>query len=382
MGIAKNLYEKGNHLGNVLVTVSDKKIGHDAGNGTFDYYNADIITANDYAPFGALLPGRKYSQPNTKYRYGFNGKENDNDIKGEGNQQDYGMRIYDPRLGRFLSEDPITKEYPELTPYQFASNSPISGIDMDGLEYVMRINPTNKEDPMQGITKAADLIIGSVMRWFQRGHSVGQNNYKIADEAQKADIKNHGSSEITAKTKALVYIGGYWYNGGVNSFVNPIENAKDAVTDFKNGNYLMGTLGIVSIVPGLGEVKALKYISAESKALIKTVGKFEHALKEIAIATKTGILSDAITVAKDLAGAVPKDAIEIFGKQGVLKGKLVGYEWKSSDGVFKRIRLDHDLKVGTHVNVTVGKQDYGILVNAGENQARQLGTNEIMKTIK
>jgi hypothetical protein len=35
------------------------------------------------------------------YRFGFNGKENDNEVKGEGNQQDYGMRVYDTRLGRF-----------------------------------------------------------------------------------------------------------------------------------------------------------------------------------------------------------------------------------------------------------------------------------------
>jgi hypothetical protein len=35
------------------------------------------------------------------YRYGFNGKENDNEVKGAGNQQDYGMRIYDPRWGSF-----------------------------------------------------------------------------------------------------------------------------------------------------------------------------------------------------------------------------------------------------------------------------------------
>lgn len=71
-----------------------------------------------------------------KYRYGFNGKENDNEIKGDGNQQDYGMRIYDPRVGRFLSVDPIISKYPELTPYQFASNRPIDGIDQDGLEYI------------------------------------------------------------------------------------------------------------------------------------------------------------------------------------------------------------------------------------------------------
>jgi len=69
------------------------------------------------------MTGRKYASGN-EYRYGFNGKENDNEVKGEGNQQDYGMRIYDPRLGRFLSVDPITADYPELTPYQYASNNP------------------------------------------------------------------------------------------------------------------------------------------------------------------------------------------------------------------------------------------------------------------
>ncbi|TWF40347.1 RHS repeat-associated protein [Chitinophaga polysaccharea] len=70
------------------------------------------------------------------YRYGFNGKENDNEVKGEGNQQDYGMRIYDPRIGKFLSVDPLTKKYPELTPYQFSSNSPILNVDLDGEESI------------------------------------------------------------------------------------------------------------------------------------------------------------------------------------------------------------------------------------------------------
>jgi|JI10StandDraft_1071094.scaffolds.fasta_scaffold41777_2 RHS repeat-associated protein len=68
------------------------------------------------------------------HRFGFNGKESDSEVKGEGNQQDYGMRVYDNRLGRFLSVDPIAKAYPELTPYQFASNRPIKAIDFDGLE--------------------------------------------------------------------------------------------------------------------------------------------------------------------------------------------------------------------------------------------------------
>ncbi|MDQ6755382.1 MAG: hypothetical protein M3004_00445 [Bacteroidota bacterium] len=93
------------------------------------------MKAINYYPGGMQMPGRTYSQSTSKYRYGFNGKENDNEVKGEGNQQDYGMRIYDPRLVRFLSVDPLTKEYPELTPYQFASNRTIDGIDLDGAEY-------------------------------------------------------------------------------------------------------------------------------------------------------------------------------------------------------------------------------------------------------
>jgi len=79
------------------------------------------------------MPGRKFNA-GTGYRYGFNGKENDNEVKGEGNQQDYGMRIYDPRLGRFLSVDPIANEYPWYSPYHFAGNTPIWALDLDGLE--------------------------------------------------------------------------------------------------------------------------------------------------------------------------------------------------------------------------------------------------------
>lgn len=79
------------------------------------------------------MPGRSYSAGN-QYRYGFNGKEQDNEVSGQGNQYDYGFRIYNPRLGKFLSVDPLTKSYPYFTPYQFAGNMPIAAIDLDGSE--------------------------------------------------------------------------------------------------------------------------------------------------------------------------------------------------------------------------------------------------------
>ncbi|ATL48222.1 hypothetical protein COR50_14200 [Chitinophaga caeni] len=129
----RRTYELTNHLGNVLATISDKRIPVYENDGTtVAYYDVDLLSAVDYYPFGMQMPGRVFNGGG--YRYGFNGKENDNEVKGEGSQQDYGMRVYDPRLGRFLSVDPITKQYPELTPCQFATNMPIWAVDLDGLE--------------------------------------------------------------------------------------------------------------------------------------------------------------------------------------------------------------------------------------------------------
>ncbi|RYZ47227.1 MAG: hypothetical protein EOP49_21975, partial [Sphingobacteriales bacterium] len=68
------------------------------------------------------------------YRYGFNGKEYDPEVYGEGNEQDYGMRIYDARIGKFLSVDPLIRYFPEYSSYQFAGNKPIAKIDVDGCE--------------------------------------------------------------------------------------------------------------------------------------------------------------------------------------------------------------------------------------------------------
>lgn len=121
------------------------------------------------------MPGRKYSA-SSLYRYGFNGKENDNEVKGEGNQQDCGMRIYDPRLVRFLSVDPLTKKYPELTPYQFASNSPIAGIDEDGLEFAY-YDKENKQVNINNNTTNEDKLKIVGVGWV--GYDTDKGGNKI-----------------------------------------------------------------------------------------------------------------------------------------------------------------------------------------------------------
>ncbi len=78
------------------------------------------------------MTDRSGSLPDVEYRYGFNGKESDNEVKGEANQQDYGFRVYDPRVGRFLSLDPLAEKYISWSPYNYCLNNPINHTDPSG----------------------------------------------------------------------------------------------------------------------------------------------------------------------------------------------------------------------------------------------------------
>ena len=102
-----------------------------------NYKMADVISVSDYYPFGMMMPERHWSSG--EYRFGFNSMERDDELKGSGNSYDFGARIYDSRVGRFLSIDPLFSAFPSESNYFFAGNFPILyNIDVDGkfkLEY-------------------------------------------------------------------------------------------------------------------------------------------------------------------------------------------------------------------------------------------------------
>ena len=151
------------------------------------------------------------------HRFSFNGKENDNEVKGIGNQQDYGFRIYDTRISRFLSVDPLSRQYPELTPYQFASDSPIENIDIDGLE----------------------------------GHPAGKDN---------ADNK-------TLQEKAITWIGGVG-SSILNDFSTAMSYFTDPETEVTPAEATFASLSIASIyvIPEAMEARATKTVINVEKA--------------------------------------------------------------------------------------------------------------------
>jgi len=138
--------------------MTDMKVGIDNnGAWTAEYYEATVVSAVDYYPFGSAMAGRKYNQGT--YRFGFNGKEEDSEW-GSQMIQDYGFRIYNPTIGKFLSVDPLTQSFPWFTPYQFASNTPIAAIDLDGLEAASGVAGVQNIEAIDGVRLKLSVDFG------------------------------------------------------------------------------------------------------------------------------------------------------------------------------------------------------------------------------
>jgi RHS repeat-associated protein len=126
-------YELANHLGNVLATINDRKKGYEIGmaNGIAEYYLADVATVSDYYAFGMQNMQRQFEA--NRYRYGFNGKEKDNETYNiDGGSLDFGSRIYNARIGTWLSLDPEMADFPNESPYVFCGANPVLYLDPDG----------------------------------------------------------------------------------------------------------------------------------------------------------------------------------------------------------------------------------------------------------
>ena len=130
-----------------------------------DYYNVEIAQATDYSPFGCELKGRNLKKTGVQksFRFGFQGQEGDDEIKGDGNSVNFEFRMHDPRLGRFFAVDPLAPKYPHNSPYAFSENRVIDAIELEGLEKYIVVKTFSKDvkkDPVISIAKWSDLFPG------------------------------------------------------------------------------------------------------------------------------------------------------------------------------------------------------------------------------
>ncbi len=144
------------------------------------------VQSTDYYPFGLA-----YSTNNlNKNKYLFSGKElQDASIGGTIlGLYDFGARQYDPVIGRWMTQDILSKNYAELSPYSYCANNPINLVDLNG----MKIDSLSEEK------------FESLLRMFQ--HEQRRANQKLDQlsdhEWQSTGMKNRISS-LEARTNSI-----------------------------------------------------------------------------------------------------------------------------------------------------------------------------------
>ena len=110
---AKRFYYLKDHLGSIRVVVNE---------------TGDIVSSDDYDPWGMQLNGRSTDGSYLNAKYKFTGKERDV----ETGYDYFGARYYDSRIGRWMQVDPLAEKYFGWSPYNYTLNNPLKFYDPDG----------------------------------------------------------------------------------------------------------------------------------------------------------------------------------------------------------------------------------------------------------
>jgi hypothetical protein len=167
-----------------MTVISNKPVPIDTtSDGLWDYFNASVVSATDYYPFGMGQPGRSFSSAD--YRYGFNGQEKTDEISGSGNHNTALFWEYDTRLGRRWNRDP--KPNPSVSDYACFNNNPIWNTDVLG----------DKPTPKQAAAMAAHVYGDKSDKILKGGWKVSGKDFGI----NKDNPDNGLKSQVYERTK-------------------------------------------------------------------------------------------------------------------------------------------------------------------------------------
>ena len=203
-------YELSNHLGNVLSVITDRKL---IGRYNTSYlFLPDVISYNNYYPFGMLVPNRH--EASESYRYGFQNQEKDDELKGEGNSINYTFRMHDPRTGRFFAIDPLAPSYPWNSPYAFSENKVIHAVELEGLEAHVLTQTFNDKGKVQSSSFAWDETAKPVkegqIHYVKRTVS-GSSIKRLRSVVEADDVDYQGTKlNPTPAPKSLIGTTGYY----------------------------------------------------------------------------------------------------------------------------------------------------------------------------
>jgi RHS repeat-associated protein len=191
-----------------------------------------------------ILPGR--TSTGNDYRYGFQGQEKDDELKGEGNSYDMSARMLDPRVRRWFSVDPLVNK--TMDAYGFVYQNPINIIDPTGMEGEQVIKNYSPDDWVIGkdgkdvwdenVTSATDLLgrtyvgktLEDVKSHYTENNNISYRAYQYLNGGflEKTDIDSYYNAKVPLAIKDM-FNKYKWYSNLVESGDTRADNGIDPI---------------------------------------------------------------------------------------------------------------------------------------------------------
>jgi hypothetical protein len=237
-------------------------------------------------------------------------------VEGVGDQVDYGMRVYDPRAGRFLSVDPLREKYPWLSPYQFAENDVIRSIDLDGLEKQIAINGSVVTGPVN-INAVNASILSNYTKSQQAALKQAAGERYIQEFARRnpQQIAPPSSSDRMESTEAALFRRNLNDpdNIGGQAAYSIAQNLHNARASFQEGNWGDGTLNLLNAgITTVTLTGAGPALGVDVKTEVKT-DAFGH---EIGVYDMKSFMSGATAESKNGLSVIGRALQKHVGREG------------------------------------------------------------------
>lgn len=358
-------YQFGNHLGSASLELD---------------HEAQIISYEEYAPYGSTSYQAVRSQTETRKRYRYTGMERDE----ESGLEYHAARYYSPWFGRWLSADPIGIEG-GLNLYEYCKNNPVIFSDITGNDIRGRIGKCEKEDLIPRLDMAAAPLDPDYLeKWAQlrekeedqlqmgeEGGQLVQFTIRGGRAATKREMNKYRDPErliATLKAGGMVVVPEIYFPASsiyhsASSIYHSVRGEPDkAVTDLVTAAIDLGGALAGMYIGRLGRAAKTEAASAtdDLAATVKrTLSKNERGPVVATASSETGfslrlnqaeheelpaLLQDRVNASEALSAGSPSEILGYQKTSGIFNHadvNAVGAQWKAIEAKLgKSITLD------------------------------------------